>query len=63
MDRYSYKLNHDLIKLINGCYTQMRVPNRIRNLINTINTINGIYNNEKNRGMRNSVNSGSSHYT
>lgn len=46
----------------NGYIRDLEVEAKNRTL-NSINTLNGIYNNEKNRGMRNSVNSGSSHYT
>jgi len=33
MSEYSYKLDHDLIKFINVFSTQMRIPDKIRNLI------------------------------
>lgn len=46
----------------NGYIRDLEVEAKNRTL-NSINTINSIYNNAKNRGMRNSVNSGSSHYT
>lgn len=33
MDKYGYSLDHDLIKFINVFSTQMRIPDKIRNLI------------------------------
>ena len=33
MDKYGYELNHDLMKFLNVFCTQLRVPDKIRNLI------------------------------